>query len=504
MNRSWWVAALVLAIGAAACYAPVVWDGTFQFDDRLMLEFRTVAEPDGWKRLFRVEVTRPLTIFSFWLNYRVAGQNAWLWHLVNALLHGANVLLATGVFRRLLPGASNAAWITAAVIFAFHPLQVESVAYVFSRSTLISTLFVLASLHLWLSDRRWWAVGAFALAILGKEECVAFPLFLLLLDYWRGRAREGWIAVGAMLAVALAAGVRVLYATAKVAGSGSGFGGSQTPWTYVVAQGISILRYLRQLVVPYGFTVDPQIEVSGITSALAWVAIAGLVAFAAWRWRREGDAAGFWFLNGLLLLAPSSSVLPADDLAADRRMYLPLIAFAAGLGFLLERAANGRWWGSWKVVAPVLLVLSWPQIQVWRSEYSLWKQAVERSPGKVRPRIQLARAASGRGGEASAILREAEQRFPENADVANEYGRVLLGEGKAGEALGKFGRALAIEPSNPMFLNNRGVALWLLGQVEPAQADFRRALERDPCLRDAAENLKKTGVAVLQLPSSCP
>ena len=90
--------------------------------------------------------------------------------------------------------------------------------------------------------------------------------------------------------------------------------------------------------IPYGFTCDPDIPVA--KDWRAWLAWTALIALAALLWKFHPH--GKWFAAGLLLLAPSSSIFPAEDLAADRRMYLPMIAFAILAGLLLEAVAGGR------------------------------------------------------------------------------------------------------------------------------------------------------------------
>ena len=326
---------------------------------------------------------------------------------------------------------------------------------------------------------------------------MAFPLFLLLLNWAQRRTRAEWPAIGAMLALSAAAGLRVLHATSSIAGSGAGFGATQTPWTYFTAQGVAILRYLRLLIVPYPLTVDPQIDATPLAAGVAWLAVAAAIALAI-RFARS-FAPATWFLGGLLLLAPSSSFLPADDLAADRRLYLPMLAFAACLALLAERLPWKR--ASLAFVAMLCGLLVW-QVHHWTSERLLWQQAVDWAPDKVRPRIQLACAAAT-PAESARILDEAAARFPANADIPNESGRIQLESGNVAEALSSFGRALALSPNNPLFLNNRGVALAALGQSEAARADFRRALAVDPCLRDAHDNLTRAG-AESRRPPSCP
>jgi tetratricopeptide (TPR) repeat protein len=213
---------------------------------------------------------------------------------------------------------------------------------------------------------------------------------------------------------------------------------------------------------------------------LAWIALAA-VCLIPFRGR-------FWFLMGLLLLAPSSSILPAADLAADRRMYLPMIAFCACAGILLESVDRRA------IVAIILglIAISIRYSILWTNPAALWSEAARLAPDAVRPRIQLARALPP--NQALESLQDA----PDNEQVATERGRLLLTIGRPADALSAFGRALALTPNDARAISNRAVALAALGAREAAIAEFQRALEKDPCLSDARENLSKLGVKVAQ------
>jgi hypothetical protein len=412
------------------------------------------------------------------------------YHAVNLLLHALAVLLLWAALRRLV--SSRAAWIASA-IFAVHPANAEAVNYIFARSTLLATVLCLAALVCWTRQRYWWAVPWFAAALLAKEECVAFPVFLLLLQFAGSREprREPitlkWKPIAVMFAVAITAGVRVLLATAATPGSAAGLH-SEVPWrSYALVQGAVILRYLRMLALPWGFTVDPAVPLPPLwLGALAWTAVLALAAAASVRFRAA--RAGFWFVAGLLLLLPSSSILPATDLAADRRMYLPMIGFAACAGLLLEGIRP-------QLVGVVLVVLTGLSIQrsaVWKTEESLWSDAVNKAPDKVRPKIQLARAV--KPDRALALLEEAKRIAPDDPKIAAEEGRIYLGQGQTDRALQEFGLALALDPRNAEAFNNRGAALLALDQRQAAREDFERALAIDPCEWSARVNLRRLGV----------
>ncbi len=463
-------ARLLLLAATLLAFAASLASG-FHFDDYAIFADPNLASASGWMEMFTLRQTRPLTYLTLWLNYAIEGSGSAVgFHVVNLLLHLIAVALALECLRKLLP---ERAAIAAAAIFALHPLQAEAVDYVWARSIVLATVLCLAALLDWLNGRHWTAVAWFAAALLAKEEVAAFPLVLLFVE------RKRLAPVGAMLGLSLAAGARTAYATAVVPGSGAGVQAGVSPGSYFLAQGLAVLRYLRLLIVPYGFTVDPDVRVPPAwIGVLAWVAVAAL-AYGAWRYSK-------WALAGLVLLIPSSTIFPAADLAADRRMYLPLFAFGAAAGPYLARA-----WAA-EGIAAVLALLSVVRTYVWMDDRRLWAEAVDRSPGKVRPKIQLARSLPA--AKAFEVLGKAREVAPNDPAVAAEIGSRFLKEGQPEAALDEFGRALALNPRDPKNYNNRGVALAQLGQYEAARGDFERALRMDAAFREARENLEKLGV----------
>lgn len=460
----------------------------FYLDDFALLADPAVTSPDGWLYSWSITQTRPLTWFTFWANYQIGGPNPTGYHLVNLLLHLACVWLVAVNLRRLVP--APAVWIATA-LFALHPIQTEAVIYVFARATLLMAFLCFLSLREWTLGRHWRAAAWFLPALLAKEECAAFPLFLLLLHFSISRNRKELAPIGLMFAMSVAAGVRVLYATAVTAGSGAGAGAGISPLSYFLAQGIALWRYLRLLIIPYGFTIESPLHPSLFAGLCGWLAIAALSLFAFRRFARARE--GFWGLSALVLIAPSSTIFPAADLAADRRLYLPMLALAALAALLLQSRPK---WLPLTLVA-IFSVVSLRQTLLWQNSESLWRQAVHFNPDKIRPRIQLARQLPPPA--ALAVLQEALALAPNDPGIASEMGKAYLESGNPQRALAAFGRALALSPNDPAAVNNRGVALLRLGQRQAAEADFRRALRMDPCLFDALVNLRALG-----LPASPP
>ncbi|MGO9258559.1 MAG: tetratricopeptide repeat protein [Bryobacteraceae bacterium] len=474
-------ARLLLLAAALAAFGASLGSG-FHFDDYAIFADRFLTSSTGWLDVWSLRQTRPLTYLSFWLNYQLGGADPVGYHALNLALHVGAVLLAYECLRRLI-GERPA--LVAAALFAVHPFQAEAVDYVWGRSIVLATLLCLASLWCWLAGRHWEAVVWFLGAVLAKEEVVAFPLALLLLHRKLDRKHLG--AIAAMFGVALAAGVRVIYATAVTPGAPAGFQAGISPARYLLAEGPVILRYLRLLVVPYGFTVDADARVPALAWGLtAWALVIALAA-AAWRFRGK-DGWGVWAVAGLILLLPSSSIFPAADLSADRRMYLPLVAFAAAAALLLARVkVPARAAGP--AAAVLLAAIAMVRTQVWMNEQSLWSEAVRLAPEKLRPKIQLARALPP--AQALDLLAKARALAPNDPEVATETGRALMAGGQPAQALVEFGRALGLDPRDARNFNNRGVALAGIGQMVAARADFERALALDPTLGEARENLKR-------------
>jgi len=471
----------LLLFAAIIAFGGCLW-GSFHFDDY------SLFSGDLW-RPFDI---RPVTYLTFWLNDWLGGRSPIGYHAVNLLLHLVAVLLLWDTLGRLVPESAR---FIATAIFAIHPFQADPVNYIFARSALLAAVLCLAALSSWTRGHRWWAVVWFAAALLAKEECAAFPVFLLLLHLSASRDRKELKPIAVMIALALAAGIRVMLVARSTPGSGAGAQAGISPMAYFVTQGAVILRYLRMLILPWGFTVDPDIHTPPKwIGTLAWIAVLALAGLALLQFKRL--RAGFWFLAGLLLLLPSSSIFPAADVAADRRMYLPMIGFAVCAALLLQRARPVLLGAS----LLALVSLSFLRTMTWRTEESLWADAVYKAPRKVRPRIQLARAVEP--ARAIAILEEAKQLAPNDPAIVSEEGRVYLNVGRPELALVEFGRALALAPRDAEAMNNRGAALLALDQKDAARQDFERALAIDPCEFDARLNLLRIGIATTA-PAHC-
>ena len=543
----------VLAFAAAAlatllAYAPAL-RGPFVFDD-LSLSFTGQEFFDAPLSRWMSGV-RPLLMLSFWANLKLFGGEPFSFHLVNVLLHVAVGGLVFLVVRQLLSyagerGAAREALAAfAAGLFLLHPVQTESVAYVSSRSEVLSVLFLYAAFAAFLYRHRqaisWPAAAAvlilFAVAVTTKEHTAVLPVILLLTDYYWNPgfsfhgARRNW-RLYALVAVGGAAAARLVFNVLQNSNT-AGFHVQGVAWNqYLYTQGRVIWTYIRLFFLPFGQNLDPDVSLS--RTPLEHGAIFGLLALAAlavaaiW-YRRRYPLASYGYLVFLALLAPTSSLVPITDPIAERRLYLPL------LGLLLIVVEFLRRWKTSPArlvtaLAAVLCVagsLTLLRARVWSSPLTLWKDAVAKSPLKSRPHQQLAFAyfTLGRCAEALDHYQVAARVAPPDYRVLADWGLAYDCLGREDEALVKLRQAAvmmngahiqsligmvyvklgqraeastaldAAERFDPGYANTyvyRGALHQQSGEWEAAAREFRRALSVNPSSEPARLGLAQT------------
>lgn len=484
-DRAWLFASPWAILGATFLAYASTLGSSFHFDDYSLFSDRVVTASGAPIELFGLAYSRSLAYVSFWLNFQLGGEAAVGYHLLNVGLHLGAVAAAWAVFKRLVE--PRVVWL-ATGIFALHPLQSEPVAYVYGRASVIATLFCLLSLRSWLDGRRWIAVGWFCCSLLGKEEALVFPLLLVALESLRGSFEWSKIGkpIGVMIACVVGVSARLLYAIRLTPDVGVAFDlEGFSPIEYLFTQGGVIAEYLRLLLWPLGQNFDrdwPAAQVSDVWAWPGWLLVVGVLIMGVKFARGPGGlGVGAFCLGGLLLLAPTSSVIPLADLIAERRMYLPMIAFAPALAMGFQRAFR-------RLRLEPLAAATAGRALVWQTEESLWRDVVAKSPEKVRPKLQLARAVTS-NTEREDLLVDANRLDSFNVDAAIEYAVFLLDAGRLDAALSEFRRAESIDPAEPNAIANQGATLQLMGRGTEAIHAYRRALDLDPCHRDARSNL---------------
>lgn len=528
---AWLWPAILLA--AALVYLPAL-GGPFIFDDLTVDSLNPNGSPPVLPLL---KSSRPLFYLSLWLDRQLFGLSPLPMHAVNLILHLLNACLMVGVVKRILALAGvepiRRDWIALAAggLFALHPALTEAVSYIVSRSEVLSLFFALAALRLFLGSETigaWRALAALvltALASLTKEHSFALvPLMLLIAVWFSGSVWQGLKSKAMVLVPLIVGGLAGAAYVFKAVGTQAtaGFGvQAVTPLNYFATQCHVIWRYVLLFFVPWGMNIDHAIpfaksfaEPMTIAGALALAASVVAVAI----YRKTYPLAGFGWLAFLILLAPTSSVIPIADAMTDRRLYL------SSLGLLLFTA---QWFSQGKlpgrnqiaglaVVLVILGALAWNRNQDYNSAERLWRASIASNPSNARAHFQLAHALYSQGGcaesaasyerayslgqkgvdllvdwalsldcaaqPAAAVerLREALAARPGSYHVRSTLGMVYAKQGRLQEALAELNQAIELNRNFDMSWVYRGNVLFLLGRRDEAATDFKQALALNP------------------------
>ena len=471
-RRGWWICAAVFLCFlyvAFEVYAPAL-NGEFLFDD----EYLPFSKPELQTAPLRLWLgVRPFLMISYWLNYKVSGFEPFWFHVVNVFLHALNTLLVWLVVRRILgrvgESGKHREFLAgfAAGLFLLHPIQTESVAYVASRSETLSIFFFLAAFTVFLyrSDqtisliRTVVVLVLFGLACSVKEHTIVLPGMLLLADYFftTPHRLDGIKQNLKLYASTVVGGVLAVLALWRVLSTAdsAGFKIQDFTWyQYFFTQCRVIWTYLRLYLLPIGQNGDYDYPVSHtIFEHGAIVALLGLLVVTALAciYRKRFPLAAFGWLAFLLLLAPTSSVVPIRDVIVERRMYLPFI------GLLLITLEFLRRWR----VSPVPLgtvmallltisaVASYQRNQVWSSALAFWTDTTQKSPKKARAQFQLAFAQWRRGDCKSAVANYEKVAALQTPDyrLLVDWALALDCFGKPDQAVAMLRQAAEIAPS---------------------------------------------------------
>jgi len=424
----------------------------------------TTVQYDNWL---------PLTLISHMIDAQLFSLHPYGHHLTSLLIHAANVLLLFLALRRMTANVWRSAFVAA--VFAVHPLQVESVAWVAERKNVLSSFFCLVALRSYAAYAERPSRGryapvllSFAAALLSKASAVTLPCLLLLLDYWPlERLRKGWrpplVEKAPLFALGAAAGAAALLNSRLKTLTDLPLG------SRLANALVSCADYLRKAVWPSGLAVfypHPGGSLNLLPVLGAAFLLAG-VSLAAVRFRREKPcllAGWLWFL---IALAPMLGLVQVGDQAmADRYAYFPLIGLAVMAAWAVPsfpgRGARGPALASAGLVS-ALMVAAGLQVRYWRDSVALFERALAVNESNALAHAALGCALSERG---------------ETARAATHYRR-----------------ALEIEPRIAAAHNNLGVALAAQGDISGAAAQFSEAARlfapNDPNLPGARENLAK-------------
>jgi tetratricopeptide (TPR) repeat protein len=513
-----WIYLLVL-VATLAVYAQVRDHDFVNYDDPIYvtgnLHVRNGVTAQGLAWAFTSAYDAnwfPLTWISHMLDCQVFGLRSGAHHLTNLALHTMSSLLLYALLKRMTGARWRSAFV--ALVFALHPLHVESVAWVAERKDVLCALFWLLTLWCYLNyieQRTAWRylllLLAFCCGLMSKPMIVTLPFVLLLLDVWplhRGPLADGRGSAKAaeprlsgsgvlleklpLFALSIAASI-VTFMVQQRGGTVSSIG--QIPIHLRVENAlVSYVVYIVKLFWPAKLAVfypysNESLSWQGIAAGLGLAAVTALVLRAVAP--RPYLAVGWlWYLGTLLPVIGLVQV--GDQSRADRYTYVPMIGISIMLAWGIAELFERRGWGKTALAAlgvavcSAWAVVAWINLEYWQNSISLFQHAVEVTDGNYIAYSNLGAALrqDGRPAEAVAEFQNAVRIRPQEAEAQDNLGEALLTLGRTGEAIPPIMEAIRLKPGFAKAHVDLGSALIEIGRADEAAAQYSLALQLQP------------------------
>jgi len=472
----------VLLIAAAGfwIYQPVLYGDWIWDDDYLISQNELIHSANGlwyiWFSPSDLVDYFPLTSSLEWLEWQCWPNTPFCFHLTNVLLHLCSALL---VWRLLSKLGLRQAWL-GGLLFAIHPVMVESVAWMAELKNTLSLPPFLLAMCAWIDyDRRekledyFLALFLFLIAMLCKSTMVMFPVVILLYAWWK-RGRIGWSDLKksvAFFAVSLVVTLAVLlFLHHGLDESSIPLGGF---FSRMACAGLSMAFYFSKSVLPVDLSpVYPQWKINPpeLWQFIPWLVLGGAIYYL-WTKRAQWErhvlfGLGFFFINLIPFVGLHTISFMRVTWVMDHFLYLPIIGLlglvVAAWGQVNERlAASVRPYAMAciAVVAALLAFGSHRYAKIFVNSDALWTYEV--------------------------------RRYPDAWFAYNNLGKALLEAGRLPEAKAQFEKALSINPNYPEAHNNLGNLLFYIGRRTEAIEQYEEAIKIDSTYDIARDNLSK-------------
>ena len=498
----------VLLVAAVCSVYANSFGGPFVFDDALSIvenptirqlwPLNQVLSPPSGQGL-TVE-GRPLVNLSFAFNYAISGTAPWSYHAVNLAIHALAALTLFGLVRRTLESLRSRSAplvaFSAALIWAVHPLQTESVTYLAQRTESLMGLLLLATLYFFQRQQFFWSLLACALGMATKEVMVVAPLLVVLYDrtFVAGSFRAGWDRHGKFY-LALASTWLLLAFLVLGAGNRGGTIGSAagiTPWDYALCQSCAVLHYARLALWPSPLIFDYGTDFVSLAAAAPYLVVDLLLLTATGYALSRRPALGFIGAWYFLILAPTSSIVGGTrQMLAEHRIYLSLAALTVLAAIAAQRTLGRRWWLAPLCAASALGAVTIHRNADYASAISLYRDTAAQRPanGFARYNLGQAYAEAGRHAEAITEFEIAARLMPAAAAVPFNLGNSFVALARSTEAQAAFTTALRLNPRYPKAHYNLGNLLLERRDLSGALEHFRAVVDLDPSDLAARNNL---------------
>ena len=514
LSRRDTLAAIGLTLLVTIIYVPAL-SGDFVWDDVIFAEEPVIHRWSGlWNIWFSpADISSeghywPVVYTTFWLEHKLWGLAPLGYHVVNVLLHAANVVLLWRLLAKLaVPGA-----LAVAAVFAVHPLHVESVAWIIERKDLLSALFYLSAVLVWIRfteaprpGRYCLALGLFTLGLLSKSIVVTLPAALLIWSWWKKGEVTRFDAL--RLTPFFLVGLCITLADLAFYTSRESLSLGYSAADRVLIAARALWFYVGKLVWPSELAVIYPLWEIRADDPLGWVFVAAAATLAALLWRLRhrfgrGPLVGATYFA--VTLSPALGFIDFGymqfSFVADRFQYLAGIGVmavlvggavhgASRLPDLLRFASTG----AFVVVLAILGTLTWQQAGIYKDEFTFFGHIVSLNPEARDAHLNLGGALfdAGRIEEGLAASLVAVEQRPDGPGAHANLGRAMLLTERFEEADEHLSRALELDPSNQFAWQNVAELRRKQGQYDDAVEWFGKVLARD-----ASNALAQAGLGV--------
>lgn len=494
-------------------YIPIV-QGGFIWDDDLHLTENLLTKEDG---LYRSWFTGdqpnywPVTWTVLWAGWQLWGSNPLGYHVINVFLHAAiSLLVWRNLFWLRIPGA----WL-AALVFAVHPVNVQTAAWVTQAKNLLATFFYLLAVlsYLRFEDERtklWYfsSLLSFIVAALSKTSVVMLPFVLTLCTWWqRGKiSREEIIRILPFFAIGGALGINEIFF--QYSAIGEDIVRSDGFLSRFASAGWVVWFYLYKAIIPLNLNfIYPRwvIDSSSVISYLPAFIVIGLFVVLWYHRNNWGKAClfglGYFVINLFPVMGFFDINFMRFSLVADHWQYtsmIGIIALFVGTAVYLWN----RWQGrpqKWGVAIAVCLIgflsmLTWVRCNIYSNPEALYRDTVEKNPKAWLANANLGNTLTGQGKYEEAVKHyyAALRIEPNHPWILGALGNALAGQKRFDEAIGHFVEALRLDPDFAKAHhahNDLALALSETGRSEEAKHHFGKAIEIMPDFAEAHANL---------------
>jgi len=515
----------IIIILCAIIYVPSLQNGFIWDDNHYVYKNPLVQRMDGLKRIwFRRETPQyyPIVFTTFWTEHKLWGLNPFGYHFVNMLLHMTNALLLFQVIRKIYPRGA----FPVALLFAIHPIQVETVAWISELKNLLSLCFFLLAMLSYLQfdlSKKFThylrTLGLFVCALLSKSISVCFVFVPIIYKWWRN-GKISWREIRVSMPfffIGLLSGVNTIYwEMHKVGAKGHEFG--LTFLERLILAGRILLFYPYKICFPFEFIFFyPRWEVD-VTQWWQWVfLVISIMVFLSFFYLRNTIGRGAFALSSFYFI----SIFPAlgfinvypmvYSFVADHFSYLslpPLLLLLCGSviflfdkitpqkSLLAEKFSRYRGFIFLFLAIPAIAYMclkSMDLTRIYKDQFTLWEYLIHKNPSLSASYINLGNLyyEKGDNDKAISLYRKAIELDPDNPTACYDLGNVYMEFGMYEKAVFLFKQTTVSDLRQPSVYNNLGLSYIHLGRSEEAMKQFGIAIEIDPHYKKAFINLIK-------------